>query len=93
MSRSHPPEKIRSRKERWVWEIHTLARYLDSIVYSYGLAAVDFGFSSLSESRVVEVLKMRHFEIIAANDMDMYNLGEGRPHVIEAWGLCSVPEN
>ena len=50
--------------------MHTLAGYLDPIVDSYGLAVVDFGFGSLAESRVVEVLKMRHFETIGVNDME-----------------------
>jgi hypothetical protein len=73
--------------------MHTLAGYLNPIVDSYGLAVVDFGFGSLAESRVVEVLKMRHFETIGVNDMEKQKLREGKPNEVKAWGLCSVPES
>ena len=75
---------IRGQKEHWVWVMHTLAGYLDSVVDSYGLAVVEFRFCSLAESWVAEVLKMGHFETLGVNDMDRYKLGEERSRELKA---------
>jgi hypothetical protein len=58
--------------------MRTLARYLDSVVDSDGLAVVDFGFGSLTESWVVEVLKVRHFGNTGVNDVTISFFLRGR---------------
>lgn len=84
---------FRGQKEHRDWATHTLARYLDSVVNSYGLAVVDFCFWSLAESWVVEVFKMGHFETLGVNNMDRYKLGEGRLCELNVWGLGSALQN